>query len=520
MSNQERNRNPVVLMVLDGWGWRTAADGNAIAMASTPNWDALVGGCPMTLLEASGLRVGLPEGQMGNSEVGHLNLGAGRVVPQDLVRINQSIASGEFRQLPPLVALADRVRQNGGTVHLVGLLGQGGVHAMGDHLVAALQAFAAMDVPRIAVHGFLDGRDSSPTAGAGTVAALQAEIDRLGGRACLASLIGRYFAMDRDRRWERTRLAWELMVHGAGAPAEDLAAAVSESYQRGVTDEFVQPIVAINTGQPAARIAEGDVIFYFNYRSDRMRQIVAALSIEGFSGFPVNDRPTTTAVTMTQYDQTFPIPQAFPPFSMARILAEELSAAGRSQFRTAETEKYPHVTYFFNGGLETPWAGEERELVASQKVATYDLAPEMSAPGIGDTLLSALRRRDHDFYLCNFANADMVGHTGVVPAVVRAVEAVDFQVGRIVEEVRRRGATLLITADHGNAEQMIDPATGGPHTAHTTNPVPIVAVGDGIPSLRAGGALCDVAPTVLSLMGLAQPSEMTGSSLIYRDTEA
>ncbi len=520
MSNQERNGNPVVLLVLDGWGWRTAPEGNAIAMAGTPNWDALVRGCPLTLLEASGLRVGLPAGQMGNSEVGHLNLGAGRVVPQDLVRINQSIASGEFRQLPSLVALADRARRNGGTVHLVGLLGQGGVHAMGDHLVAALHAFRAMDVPRIAVHGFLDGRDSSPTAGSGTVAALQTEIDRMGDRACLASLVGRYFAMDRDRRWERTRLAWDLMVHGTGTPAEDLAAAVAASYDRGVTDEFLQPIVAVKNGEPVARITDGDVIFYFNYRSDRMRQIVAALSIDGFAGFPVNDRPVTSAVTMTQYDQTFPIPQAFPPFSMARILAEQLSDAGRSQFRTAETEKYPHVTYFFNGGLETPWPGEERELVASQKVATYDLAPEMSAPGIGDTLLAALRRRDHDFYLCNFANADMVGHTGVLPAVIRAVEAVDVQVGRIVDEATRCGATVLITADHGNAEQMFDPASGGPHTAHTTNPVPIVAVGDGISSLRTGGALCDVAPTVLSLMGLAQPSEMTGSSLISRDTEA
>ncbi len=520
MSNQERNRKPVVLLVLDGWGWRSNPEGNAIARANTPNWDALAGSSPLTLLEASGLRVGLPAGQMGNSEVGHLNLGAGRVVPQDLVRINQSIASGEFGRLDPLVALASRARQNGGTVHLVGLLGQGGVHAMGDHLIAALRAFHRMDVPRIAIHGFLDGRDSSPTAGVGTVAALQAEINGMGDRACLASLIGRYYAMDRDRRWERTRLAYDLMVHGVGEPAADLTVAVAESYERGVTDEFVQPIIAVKDGLPLARISDGDVIFYFNYRSDRMRQIVAALSIDGFAGFPVSDRPVTTAVTMTQYDQTFPIPQAFPPFSMARILAEELSNAGRSQFRTAETEKYPHVTYFFNGGLETPWPGEERELVASQKVATYDLAPEMSAPGIGDTLLSALRRRDHDFYLCNFANADMVGHTGVLPAVIRAVEAVDVQVGRIVEEANRRGATVLITADHGNAEQMFDPATGGPHTAHTTNPVPIVAIGDGIPSLRSDGALCDVAPTVLSLMGLAQPSEMTGSSLISRNTEA
>lgn len=520
MSNHAGAGAPVVLIVLDGWGWRAATEGNAIAMARTPNWDALTGSRPMTLLEASGLRVGLPAGQMGNSEVGHLNLGAGRVVPQDLVRINQSIAAGEFGRLEPLVSLAAHVRRTGGTLHLAGLLGSGGVHAIDGHLAAAIRAFSALGVPRIAVHGFLDGRDSSPTAGVAVVSALQAELAGTGGTAMLASLIGRYYAMDRDRRWDRTRLAYELMVHGAGDPATDPAAAVAASYQRGITDEFVLPIVAVSDGAPVATIRDGDAIFYFNYRSDRMRQIVAALSTDGFAGFPVDDRPAAMAVTMTQYDQTFPLPQAFPPFSMARILAEELSGAGRTQFRTAETEKYPHVTYFFNGGFETPWPGEERQLVASQKVATYDLAPEMSAPGIGDTLIAALDRRDHDFHLCNFANADMVGHTGVLPAVIRAVETVDEQIGRILRAADRAGARVLITADHGNAEQMFDPVTGGPHTAHTTNPVPLVAAAGDIGLLRSGGALCDVAPTILSLMGLGRPAEMTGSSLLIRDTEA
>ncbi len=515
MSNASGRTAPVALLVLDGWGWRTEREGNAIALAGTPVWDGLVARGPRTLLDASGLAVGLPEGQMGNSEVGHLNLGAGRVVPQDLVRINQSIARGEFARLSALTTLADQVRRTGGTLHLAGLLGPGGVHAIDHHLVATIAAFVALDVPRIAIHGFLDGRDTAPTSAADVVATLEREIARVGGgRTVLASLVGRYFAMDRDRRWERTRLAYDLMCHGTGAPVEDPVAGVRAAYARGETDEFIKPLVLVHDGTPRATIRAGDAIFFFNYRSDRMRQIVGALCIEGFDGFDVRDRPALVASTMTQYDQTFPLPQAFPPFSMARILAEELSGAARSQFRTAETEKYPHVTYFFNGGNEVPWPGEERELVPSPKVATYDLAPEMSADGVADTLIRAMDRGDHDFFLCNFANADMVGHTGVVPAVIRAVETVDACVGRILTAAERRGVRVLVTADHGNAEQMIDPATGGPHTAHTTNPVPLVGVGQGIPALRAGGALCDVAPTILQLLALEQPAEMTGTSLL------
>ncbi len=516
MSNAQGVQAPVLLLVLDGWGWRPEHDGNAIALARTPVWDRLVPAAPGTLLDASGLAVGLPAGQMGNSEVGHLNLGAGRVVPQDLVRINQSIDRHEFHHLPQLAALAEHTNRTGGTVHIAGLLGHGGVHAMQDHLLATIDALVGLGAPAIAVHGFLDGRDSSPTEGADTVAALQREIAaRGGGRTVLASLIGRYFAMDRDRRWQRTGKAYQLMVHGVGAATSDPVAAIRESYQRDVTDEFVEPIVCVDgSGAPLAMMRDGDALFTFNYRSDRMRQIVAALALEGFDGFDVSGRPALVAATMTQYDQTFPFPQAFAPFSMARILAEELSRAGRGQFRTAETEKYPHVTYFFNGGNEVPWPGEERELVASQQVATYDLKPEMSAIGITDTLLAAFARGDHSFYLCNFANADMVGHTGVMPAVVRAVETIDTCLGRILPAAERHGIRVLITADHGNAEQMIDPANGGPHTAHTTNLVPFIGLGAGTSGLRARGALSDVAPTVLQLLGLAQPAEMTGRSLL------
>jgi len=516
MSNAVTRTAPVILVVLDGWGWRTETEGNAIAMARTPTWDGLVASAPRTLLDASGLPVGLPDGQMGNSEVGHLNLGAGRVVPQDLVRINESIRRGDFARLPALTDLADHVRATGGTVHVAGLLGHGGVHAISTHLAATIAAFAALDVPRIAVHGFLDGRDSAPTSGAEVVAGLEQDIARVGGgKTVLASLIGRYFAMDRDRRWDRTRLAWELMVHGVGAPASAPVTAIHAAYERGETDEFVRPIVATDAhGAPLAPMRAGDALFCVNYRSDRMRQITAALAGEGFDGFDVSDRPVLRTATLTQYDQTFPFPVAFPPFSMARILAEVLSEAGRTQFRTAETEKYPHVTYFFNGGNEVPWPGEERELVASQQVATYDLAPEMSAAGITDTLVRALHRGDHDFFLANFANADMVGHTGVIPAVIRAVETVDAALARIVAAAERTGARVLVTADHGNAEQMFDPITGGPHTAHTTNLVPFLTVGHDARPLRQGGALCDVAPTILQLLGLPQPDEMTGRSLL------
>lgn len=514
MSNGRASGAPVALVVLDGWGYREGHEGNAIELGQTPTWHGLWDSFPHTLLEASGLAVGLPQGQMGNSEVGHLNLGAGRVVPQDIVRISASIASGEFYRVPAFLELGARLRRTGGTLHLMGLLGNGGVHAIDSHLLACLELGLRLDVPRMAIQGFLDGRDTPPTSAAGFVARLADEVRRIAGpRGGIASLVGRYFAMDRDQRWERTRLASDLLLHGRGTPAEDPVQGVREAYARGETDEFVKPIVLLRDGAPLATLQSGDGVLCFNYRSDRMRQLVAALALPDFRGFPVPDRPELGLVTMTQYDQTFPFPQAFPPFSLARILAETLAGIGRTQFRTAETEKYPHVTYFFNGGHEPPYQGEERVLVASPKVATYDLAPEMSADGITDALCAALARRDHDFLLCNFANADMVGHTGVLPAVIRAVETVDRCLARIVPACERSGTRLLVTADHGNCEVMIDPDTGGPHTAHTSNPVPLVAVNAGLERLRSGGALCDVAPTILALLGLEQPTDMTGRAL-------
>src|SRR5918994_1434481 len=431
MSNGSAPR--VVLVVLDGWGYRREREGNAIELAATPIWHRLWGSYPSTLLQASGLAVGLPEGQMGNSEVGHLNLGAGRVVPQDLVRISQSIQSGAFYDLEPLVQLCAGLRHTGGTLHLVGLLGPGGVHALDRHLLAGVELGVRHRVQSIAIHGFLDGRDSAPTLGAEVVRTLLMDMRRIAGsKVDIASLTGRYYGMDRDRRGGSTKLAYDAMVYGLGIPIEHPVLAIQAAYQRGETDEFIQPRVHVRNGYPVATMRDGDGVFFFNYRSDRMRQIVAALAVPGFEGFDASDRPPVSCVTMTQYDQTFTIPQAFPPFSLARILAEVLADCGRTQFRTAETEKYPHVTYFFNGGYEPPYSGEERCLIPSQRVATYDLAPEMSAPGITDVLCGAIEARTHDFMLCNYANADMVGHTGVLPAVIRAVETVDTCLGRVL----------------------------------------------------------------------------------------
>jgi 2,3-bisphosphoglycerate-independent phosphoglycerate mutase len=504
----------VALVVLDGWGYREQREGNAIELGRTPVWHGLWSSAPRTLLDASGLSVGLPEGQMGNSEVGHLNLGAGRVVPQDLVRISESIRTGPFFWLPPFLELGHHLKKTGGTLHLMGLLGNGGVHAIDSHLLACLELGVRLELPRMAVHGFLDGRDSPPKSADGFVAELVRHMARITGpRARIASLVGRYFAMDRDRRWDRTRRAYELLTAGAGIPAEDPVEAVRAAYGRGETDEFVQPVVLMKDAAPLATLRDGDGVICFNYRSDRMRQLVAALGLPEFDGFPTPGRPGLRIVTMTSYDQTFPFPAAFPPFSLARILAEHLAHLGKSQLRTAETEKYPHVTYFFNGGTEPPYRGEERILVPSPKVATYDLAPEMSAAGVTDVLCTALAQRQHDFVLCNYANADMVGHTGVPGAVISAVETVDRCLARVVAACEASGTRLLVTADHGNCEVMVDPDTGQPHTAHTTNPVPLVAFNAEVHRLRTGGSLCDVAPTILSLLGLEQPPEMTGRAL-------
>ena len=503
---------PVVLLVLDGWGFRAEREGNAIAMANVPTWDRLWSRAPRTLLAASGEAVGLPVGQMGNSEVGHLNLGAGRVVMQDLVRISSAIADGSFHRIPAFVEACREVKRNGGTLHLVGLIGSGGVHAIDTHLLALLDLAEREQVPRVAIHAMLDGRDTMPRSGLGYLEELLA---KNAGRAHLASVGGRYFGMDRDNRWERIESWYHSVVDGTAPTSTDALALVATAYGREVTDEFLPPTTIVGSdGAPVAPIHDGDAVICFNYRSDRMRQIVRALTDPDFKGFAAPARPRVHVVTMTLYDQTFGLPVAFPPQSMAKIVGEVVSSAGFTMLRTAETEKYAHVTYFFNGGIETPFPGEERRLVPSQKVATYDLAPEMSARGITDVLCDAITAREHQFVLCNYANADMVGHTGSIPAILKAVETVDECLARVVQAAEAAGARLLVTADHGNCEMMIDPATGGPHTAHTTNPVPFLIVdGDGKHSLRDGGALCDVGPTILGMLGLEQPSEMTGRDL-------
>jgi len=503
---------PVVLLVLDGWGYRPQREGNAIAMATVPTWDKLWARAPRTLLAASEEAVGLPCGQMGNSEVGHLNLGAGRVVKQDLVRINDAIKDGSFFTNPVFVDACRRVKANGGTLHLVGLIGAGGVHAIDTHLLALLDLAEREEVPHVAIQVMLDGRDTMPRSGLGYLEEL---IAKARGRAVIGSVGGRYFGMDRDHRWDRTEKWYNSAVRGTGPSATDPLQVVRDAYGRDVTDEFVVPTAIVDAaGAPVAPMRDGDVVICFNYRSDRMRQIVRSLTVKGFDGFDVGDRPEVTVSTMTVYDQTFEVPVAFPPQSMARIVGEVVSGAGLTMLRTAETEKYAHVTYFFNGGHETPFKGEDRRLVPSQKVATYDLAPEMSAPGITDVLCSAITAKEHDFILCNYANADMVGHTGNVPAVIRAVETVDQCLARVLAAADEAGARLLITADHGNCEMMIDPATGGPHTAHTTSPVPFLVVGsDEDHSLREGGALRDVGPTILRMLGLERPAEMDGRDL-------
>jgi len=511
MTTSRGGRIPVVLIVLDGWGFRAAREGNAIELGRTPTWHQLWERAPRTLLEASGLPVGLPDGQMGNSEVGHLNLGAGRIVAQDIVRISQSIASGEFFRLQPLVDLCAEVRKSGGTLHLMGLIGNGGVHALDKHLLAAVELGRREKVP-MAIHAWLDGRDTLPKSGLGFMQELVAKAG-----AVVSTVVGRYYAMDRDKRWDRTKLAYDAMVREIGAPAPDPITAIQQAYEAGETDEFVKPRVIANT----PRIRAGDGVFCFNFRADRMRQIVRALAMPNFSrndGFDVSDRPAITLGTLTQYDATFPFPVAFGPMVLSRIVAEVLSERGKTMFRTAETEKYAHVTYFFNGGIEPPYKGEERLLVPSQKVATYDLAPEMSAAGVTDVLCKAIADKQHDFILCNYANGDMVGHSGVLAAAVKAVETVDTCLAQVLKAADTAGATLLVTADHGNCELMIDPQTGGPHTAHTTNPVPFLMVGkDTRGPLRAGGSLRDVGPTILHLLGIEPPVEMTGRDL--RETD-
>jgi 2,3-bisphosphoglycerate-independent phosphoglycerate mutase len=509
-----------MLMILDGWGTNPNADQSAILQAETPNLDALAADFPITSLTCFGPAVGLPEGIMGNSEVGHLNIGAGRVVYQDLLRIDMAVENGDFFQNPALNDIMAVVEENGTALHLMGLVSEGGVHSQLTHLLALLDMARGRGLKRVFVHAILDGRDTPPDSGTGYLEKVAAHIERHRFGA-IATVCGRYYAMDRDQRWERTERAFRLYAHAEGIKARRPVKAVREAYERGETDEFIQPIVVTeNSGTPVARIADGDGVVFFNFRADRARQITRAFTDPAFSEFSRNPLPSLAGwVCMTLYDETFELPVAFAPQHLEQILGEVLSRQGMRQLRIAETEKYAHVTYFFNGGEETPFDGEDRCLIPSPRdVPTYDHKPAMSAIQVTDEVLSRIDSGGYDVIVLNFANMDMVGHTGVMDAAIAACQVVDGCVGKIVSAVRNRGGVVLVTADHGNADQMID-ELGKPHTAHTLNPVPFILVDDRRKGavLRSGGALADIAPTMLEILGVEQPGEMTGRSLIDHD---
>jgi 2,3-bisphosphoglycerate-independent phosphoglycerate mutase len=510
---------PIVLTVLDGWGYRAETSGNAIALARKPAYDLLLRKFPNTLVQTSGPAVGLPEGQMGNSEVGHLNIGAGRVVHMDITRVDLMIQKGEIFRQPLLLEAMTRGRER--QLHLIGLVSDGGVHSQLEHLAALVRMAAEQKVERVCIHAFTDGRDTPPTSGVSYVQQLEQKLRQYGtGR--IATVIGRYYAMDRDNRWERIERAYRAMVHGEAAQrSADPQQALRQSYERGVTDEFVEPVVITETagGPPRGLIRDDDAVIFFNFRADRARQITRALVEPGFDRFADPKRPANLLfVAMTQYEKTWPwLRYILAPEKLEHILAQVFAEQNLRNLRCAETEKYAHVTYFFNGGVEKPFGGEERVLVPSPKVPTYDLKPDMSAEGITDAVVKAIEKGAFDAIIMNYANADMVGHSGKLEAAINAVEAVDAGLGRIYQALQPRGGAWIITADHGNAETMVDPVTGGPHTYHTTNPVPFLLVsGQDRLSLRPGGALQDIAPTVLGLMGAERPREMTGKDLVSR----
>ncbi len=511
---------PVVLLILDGFGERPDAPDNAVTRARTPAFDRLRATAPHATIDASELAVGLPSGQMGNSEVGHLNIGAGRVVYQDFTRIDKAIATGEFDRNPAIAGALAAARRDGKAVHVLGLVSPGGVHSHERHLAALVDLAARSGVRTILVHAFLDGRDTPPRSADASLAFVDeacAKAAASGARARIASICGRYYAMDRDRRWERVAPAYALLVDGRGEHAaasarEGLAAA----YARGEGDEFVKATAIVADGAGPARMEDGDVVVFMNFRADRARQLTRALTDPAFDGFARGRVPRLRAfVCLTSYGEEFAhLPVAFAPQTLANGFGEVLAKRGLAQLRIAETEKYAHVTYFFNGGSEAVYPGEDRILVPSPKVATYDLQPQMSAPEVTDRLVEAIRSRKYDAIVCNYANGDMVGHTGVFEAAVRAVETLDACVGRVVEAAREVGGEVVITADHGNAEKMSDEATGQAHTAHTLNVVPFIYVGRPAAQVRSGGALQDIAPTLLHLMGIPQPPEMTGRTLV------
>jgi 2,3-bisphosphoglycerate-independent phosphoglycerate mutase len=511
---------PIILTVLDGWGYRPETKGNAIALARKPNYDRLLKEFSNTLIHTSGPYVGLPEGQMGNSEVGHLNIGAGRIVRMDITRVDQLIESGQLANQPLFVEAMERGRTH--QLHLIGLLSDGGVHSHIQHLFALLRMARENKVSKVFVHCFMDGRDTPPESGIDFLRQLEQKM-REYGVGQIASVSGRYYAMDRDNRWERVEKAYRAMVHGdSDVKFSDPIAAIRASYEKGVTDEFVIPAVITTEaapGKPAVPrglIRDDDAVIFYNFRADRARQITRALVEPGFHEFVDPARPKNLLlVGMTQYEKTWPwLRYILAPEKLEHILANVFADLEYKNLRVAETEKYAHVTYFFNGGVEKPFAGEERVVVPSAKVPTYDLKPEMSAAGVADTVIHAIEKGNFDAIIMNFANADMVGHSGKLEPTIKAVETVDEQLGRIFQALRPRGGAWMITADHGNAETMIDPVTGGPHTYHTTNPVPfIVITADGRAPLRPNGSLRDIAPTLLGILGVNEPSDMTGRDL-------
>jgi len=516
-------KNVLLLAILDGWGIADSGPANAVSVADTPNMDQWSAEFPCTTLTAHNGMVGLPEGQMGNSEVGHLNIGAGRIVYQDYTRINRAIDSGEFAGNQVLNAIMDQVLSSGSALHFCGLLSDGGVHSHISHLFALLHMCKEKGLERVFIHCFMDGRDTPPSSGLEYMRQLVGGIEEI-GCGQVATVSGRYWAMDRDKRWDRVKKAWLALVNGKGTNATDPIMAVEEAYARKETDEFIAPTVLIDAdGATVASVSDGDGVFFFNFRADRVRELCHAFSDTDFKGFDAGHQPELLSLaTMTEYEADFTFPIAFPPQKMTHILGEELSRHGLHQLRIAETEKYAHVTYFFNGGEEEPFVGEERILIESPRdVATYDLKPGMSAEAVTDALLKGLRENEEagtpfDVVILNFANGDMVGHTGVLAAAVQACETVDRCLGRIREYMQERAGVMLITADHGNAEVMVNPETGEPYTAHTLNPVPLVLVADQFKGcrLQTGGALKDIAPTMLSLLDLPVPAEMEGEDLL------
>ncbi len=509
---------PIVLTVLDGWGYRAETKGNAVALARKPAYDELIKKFPNTLIQTSGPYVGLPEGQMGNSEVGHMNMGAGRIVHMDITRIDLMIANKQLQNVPLFQEAMERGRQR--QLHFLGLLSDGGVHSHINHLFALLEMAKQQKVEKVFVHCFMDGRDTPPNSGRDYVRQLQQKIRELGVGE-IATLVGRYYAMDRDNRWERVELAYRALVHGeAETKSPDPIGALQRSYEQGVTDEFAKPIVVTKGNGagavPVGVIRDDDAVIFYNFRADRARQMTRALVEPGFDKIADAQRPKNLFyVAMTQYEKTWPwLKYVIAPEKLEHILAQVFADVQYKNLRTAETEKYAHVTYFFNGGVEKPFAGEERILVPSPKVATYDLKPEMSAAGVTDTVVKAIAMDEFDAIIMNYANADMVGHSGKLEAAIKAVEAVDAGLARIFQALKPRGGAWIITADHGNAETMIDPVTGGPHTYHTTNPVPFILVSDADKvRLKTGGSLRDIAPTILGVLGQPRPADMTGTDL-------